>query len=82
MPGIQIGTFCGACERAARIPELALHGDRDDRLTFTAAPISPSVAPGRITLMAVSSDLRVTSNRRLAFGVTSAPTGTMMAESP
>jgi Domain of unknown function (DUF1707) len=40
MPGIQIGTFCGACERAARIPELALHGDRDDRLSFTAAPIS------------------------------------------
>jgi hypothetical protein len=27
-------------------------------------------------------DYRVTSNRRLAFGVTSAPTGTVIAESP
>ena len=34
------GTFCRAYEQAARIPELALHGDRDDPLTFTAAPIS------------------------------------------
>jgi DUF1707 SHOCT-like domain len=34
------GTFCRAREQDVRVPELALHGDRDDLLTFTAAPIS------------------------------------------
>src|SRR5271165_4110468 len=38
------GTFCRAREQAARIPELALHGDCDDLLTFTAAPISRQLA--------------------------------------
>jgi DUF1707 SHOCT-like domain len=39
------GTFCRAREQAARIPELTLHGDCDDLLTFTAAPISRQLAP-------------------------------------
>ena len=38
--GAQNGTFCRARGQAARIPELALHAGCDDRLTFTAAPIS------------------------------------------
>src|SRR5579884_33628 len=54
----------------------------DSTTSCTAAPMSPNVAPGLTAWIPLSSEAFVTSRRRCALGEISAPTGTVMAESP